>query len=576
LHSLRAIPLNLPRRPTVSRSYAPLRQITFLGGDQVLAEILRWEDDKIELRLRGGQTTGVSREAIAAVGVSRGEVELLYESFELDVAAGIATPEVVVKPTIDAKWLDPARAAGGDRSLNLAGISKPLVYAFPALPEASRVQFWFRIEEDADGLKTRPTELRVDFNFQGGNDSSRWRLNATANGASISFPGGSNEPVTSQAVTLKKGWHCLTAAFLDDHAICVVDDALLMLVGRSPGRLHSIRLNGTANVWIDELQVSQFTPRSDESAVRPSTQDDCVALLDGDQWFGRVKQVSSTKVTLVGPAGARLAAWPQLDSLALRQSDRATFKREPQSGLWAAIELQANVDRPRQGSDRIVAAIAQINRDFIIVAHPWLGEIAIGWSDVARIEPLFYGTAITVDARRLHLGDAIREDFQRPTPDGTEWSGEFEIASSLPADAEVWLSLDATDLEPAGPGTPPASPFLKELRSGRLRTDLTINDHAAGDLNRWIRSRAAPAHPDRLRCRLPANLLRVGRNSFRISQVPLKETGMGYDNCELSNIRIEIVEPSLQFKSSLPFERRLPGAEFRPAASTVPVAIPVR
>ena len=96
--------LNLPRRPRVSRSSTPLRQFTLLGGDRFLAEILRWEDNEIELRLRGGQTVLVPRAVVAGISVPNGETELLYESFE--PAAASAVTSVIERPTIDAKWLD--------------------------------------------------------------------------------------------------------------------------------------------------------------------------------------------------------------------------------------------------------------------------------------------------------------------------------------------------------------------------------------------------------------------------------------------------------------------------------------
>lgn len=546
--------LNLPRRPRVSRSSVPLRQFTLLGGDRFLAEILRWEDNEIELRLRSGQTVRVPRAVVAGVSVPNGETELLYESFE-PAAAGAVT-SLVERPSIDAKWLDADCSAGGLASLNMARVPEPVVYNVTGLPEASRVQFWFRIDEpagaksevqtkdSADELKAHATGLRVDFDFQTDDAESRWSLSTASDSASMSVRGRADDSATKQAVTLSHGWHCLTAAFLGDHAVCVVDDALLVSAVRSAGRLRSIRFAATGPVWIDDLQISRVQIATEGSPVRPSTQDDCIALHNGDRLFGRVAQGTSAGVALTGPAGDRLVAWHTVHHVALRQPDRAAAGRSPSVGLWAAIEFQPSLDRPQQPSDRIMATIIDVDRNVVVVAHPWLGNFAIAWNQVARVEPQFIGQCLTVDARTLHLGNAIRDDFQRPIPDGTEWSGQFDVPPmSLTPNAEAWLSLDAVDLEPSGPLTPPASPFLKELRLGRLLTELTINDQRAGDLNRWIRFRATPDHPERLRCRLPADSLRTGRNVFRLRQIPLKESGTSVDNCELSNLRIEIVEP---------------------------------
>jgi hypothetical protein len=546
--------LNRPWRPGVSRSSSPLRQFTLLGGDRFLAEIVRWEDQQIELRLRGGQTVPVPRAAIAGVGVPNGEADLVYESFE-QVSAGGKSPGVE-RPTIIETALDTGDSAGGLASLKLLGLPQRVLYSFPELPTASRVQFWFRVgESDAD----RP-ELRVDFNFQAGSvqsggvqtgnvqtgeTASRWRMTAGHRSAEMTVDGQLDDSATRRTVSLRRGWHCLTAAFLDDRVVCVVDEALLASSNRPAGRLRSVEFAATAPAWIDDLHVGRMMAPVNTLPVRPSPQDDCVALHDGDRLFGRIARVTSENVVLTGPAGDRVVSWNDVDKMALRQSDRAASGRPTSPGLWAQLEFQSNVDRPRQPPDRMTATITDIRRDFLVVDHPWLGEFAIDWNQVARIEPQFNGRCLTIDARTLHLGDAIRADFQRPVPDGTEWSGGFDIGPlPVSGNAEVWLSLDAVDLEPAGSQTPPGSPFLKELRSGRLLTELTINDQRAGDLNRWIRFRAAPDRPERLRCRLPLDALRTGRNELRLRQIPFKESGTRFDNCELSNLRLEIVEPA--------------------------------
>lgn len=549
--SLANFSINFPRSPRVSRSSTPLRQIQLRGGDRITAEIVRWEDDDVELRLRGGQAVAIPRSAIADVSVPDGEIECLYAAFERELPASFNADTVVIEPSIDASWLDSVHAAGGKRSLNITDPSQPVEFTFPSPLEASRVQFWFLIEPPIDVVsngasvakRALPPGLRVELNFTEAETPSQWSVIVTADDATVSLKGGAENLATRQTVPLSRGWHCLTAGLFLDHAICAVDQSLLVSTVRSPGKLRSIRVTSGSPAWIDDMQISRLKDVTQQLVARASTQDDCVARHDGDQWFGRVRQVTAAEVLLANASESRSAAWPQIDRIALRQADRPAPMRSMPAGLWARIEFQPNIDRPRQAPDQIRATITQVNHDDFVVAHPSLGAFAIGWSQTARIDPLFFGRVIAVDARTVHLGDAIRADFRRPVPDGTEWSAEFEVPPRvLGPDAEAWLSMDVVDLEPSGADTPPGSPFLKELRAGKLLTKVEVNNEPAGDLNRWIRFRATPERPERLRCRIPTTLLRSGPNTILLRQTPLQETGTSFDNSELSNFAIEILD----------------------------------
>lgn len=552
--SLANLSLNFPRSPGLSCSSAPLRQIQLRGGDRITAEIVRWEDEEIELRLRGGQTVAISRSAIAEVSVPDGEIESLYAAFERELPVFFDSDTLAIQPSINANWLDSVHAAGGKRSLNLARASQPVEITFASPIEASRVQFWFQIGQPIGVIASDasvaqnilPPGLRIELNFSGEEPQSQWSVVVTANEATVSINGGTENRATRQTVPLSRGWHCLTAALFTDHALCAVDQSLLVSTVRSPGMLRSIRMSSGSPAWIDDMQISRLNSVPRPTVVRASTQDDCVARQDGDQWFGRARQVTATGVLLSSATESRSIPWQQIERIALRQADRPAPNRALPAGLWARLEFQPSIDRPRQAPDQIRGIVTHVNRDYFVVAHPSLGDFAIGWNQIARIDPLFFGRMIAVDARTVHLGDAIREDFRRPVPDGTEWSAEFEVPPrELGPETEIWLSLDAVDLEPSGVETPPGSPFLKELRAGNLLTKVEVNDEPAGDLNCWIRFRATPERPERLRCRIPTELLRSGPNTIRFRQTPLQESGARFDNCELSNFGIEILDVTM-------------------------------
>ncbi|MBS0204244.1 MAG: hypothetical protein JSS49_15180 [Planctomycetes bacterium] len=522
-----------PRRPASSRSFSPLRQIVLLGGDRFTAEVIGWENESIELLLAGGQHVSVSRAAVVSISVPTGELEQLYESFE---GTGMLEPSgnpLVTRSAMDDTLRDPRQSASGARSLRLGAV--PVTYTLQGLEE-SRVQFWFRVDE----VSPPAAELQVQFDFQGDADAA-WSLRAAGRRAGMSIPGQVSERMP--VVILKPGWHCLVAVFGNDRSFCSVDDSLVATTSRSPGKLRGLRLSAQGEAWVDDLIVSQVQ-EPQLPIIRPSTQDDCVAFHDGTLLFGRVKRVTAEQIVLAGQAEDRTVSWRQVDRIVTRQVDRTVSGHPSQTGLWASFEFQASVDRPRQPSDRMEATITDINRDFVKVSHPWLGEFAIGWNRIVKIEPQSFGRRLVVDGRQMHLGDAIRDDFQRPVPDGTEWIASVDTTTtSISSETQVWLILDVTEVEPASLETPPASPFLKDLRSGKLLTELTVNEHPLGSLNARLRFNAPTGHPQRLRMLVPRASWNPGPNVIKLYQIPLKESGTVFDNCEVSNLRLEFVTP---------------------------------
>lgn len=532
----------MPARHDVARSSLPLKQITLLGGDRLTAEILRWDDTEVELRMQDLKFV-VPRTAIVDVQTPRGERDVFYESFDQSSAESAELPGAVKRPVIDGDWLETPDPNESRRGLNIGKAMQPVGYVFPQPIHGSRIQFWFRVGDsgvqspDSDGAKP---DAALSIQFDG---AEKLIVQATKSEVSASISGAADRSITRQTVALNSGWHCLTALLHQERTVVIVDQSLLWSANRSLGPLGEVRFSGQGSAWIDDLQVSQFEAVTNTRPARPSTEDDCLALHGGEELFGRISQVTAAGVRLTDSAGERLIGWSQVVGFGLRQTDQVATRALSPIGLSAVIELQASLDRPQQATDRLDVMVVHNDRDFVIVVHPWLGRFAILWDRIARIVPQFFGQSMTLDARRRHLGDAIRDDFQRQMPDGTEWSVKFQLpAQARLTDGQLWLVLDVVDLEPAGLQTPPGSPFLQELRAGQLLTKISINNQPAGDLNRWIQYRANPDRPERIRCLLPKEL-RVGENVIRLHQIPLKSSGSRFDNCELSNLRLEIVEP---------------------------------
>ena len=541
---------DFPRRPIVSQSSTPFREVTFLGGDRVLAEITGFQDQFCKLRLRRGQPVTVPRAAIASIRPVASERDLLFESFDALPISVKTDRDPAALTASGLLTLDTARAFGGAASLNLASIGSPWTWTLPTPPRIARIQFWFRVDARP---ATRPRDsgrpagpLQIEFAFDAASGGSIWSLTISPDDARLRAHG-ATPSTTTQTVPLSKGWHCLTAAFQDDSALCMIDSSLVISTSHSPGHCRSLRMASGSDAWIDQLQISQATPPELESRPIPSGQEDSLFLQSGDQWFGRIKDVTDVAVSIMGPAGAREIPWSQIRSVDFVQASAPVASHLSDSGLVAEIQCQTFVDRPGQPPDRLTGTVTQYHAEGLDLVHPWLGRLAIPNRDIARIRPRYFGRAFTLDGRRLHLGDAIRVDFRRPIPDGAGWIAQVDL-KNVPgtSDAAVWLTMDVTDLEPCGPDTPPGSPYLKELRAGRLLTEVTVNNAPAGSLNEWIRFRASSEHAERLRCRIPSSLLKQGGlNTIRLHQSARKESGTGFDNCEIANMRLEFVDQPL-------------------------------
>ena len=303
--------------------------------------------------------------------------------------------------------------------------------------------------------------------------------------------------------------------------------------------LRSLRFVAREGLWIDDLLVSRLEEEASPFVFRLLHASDAVATHSGEEFFGRVTRVAPRGITLDGIAGEAMLPWSRVAAVGFRPADSPlSGPTEPLAGLVARIECQPLVDRPQLLADTITATIVATDHDGLDVSHPLLGKFPLRWRDIRRIMPLFVGQDLVLDARRVHLGESIRADFRRPLPDGTEWHREFVLTAKPPGD--VWLSLLATDLEPSGLETPPGSAFLKELRAGQLLTEVFVNDQLIGDLNRLLRYRASPGQPERLRLSLPQESLRAGVNTVRLRQRPRTENGSDYDDCELSDLRLEL------------------------------------
>ena len=510
--------LDLPRRARVTRAHRPLRQFTFVDGDRISGELLSSTNDSLQIRLAGGHVVAVSKSSIESITVPPGEVEMVKQ------------PSLMVSPQ--------------EASTTVAIPHEP--------SQGTRVQFWFRVEQIVP--ETNGDRMSFDFDVPDPNNNATERLALQLDGtrlAVVERPHGSAH-WTTQSVELTAGWHCLTTVGSSAHFLCLVDELLLASSSDFEASLRSIHFAPRPGFEITDLLVSSLRghTRDDERlefSGRSFEEDDVVSTHAGDEYFGRIESLDESGVRLNGIAGEGAWPWTRLAGVAFRSAERpVSSPLTPTSGIVARLDWQPFVDRPLLPRDRLTVTILAVDRETLLVTHPWLGQFLVPWRSVQRVTPLFVGRTQVIDARRVHLGDSIRADFRRPRPDGTSWRGEFEVkldAHDREEHSNAWLSFDAADLEPSHLDTPPQSPFLKELRAGRLVTEVLLNGRPVGELNRLVRFKASPEKPDHLRCPLPRESLRSGTNTLELRQRPRTENGSDFDDAEFSNVRLEVRGP---------------------------------
>ena len=527
--------IDLPRRMRVSHSSRSLRQVTFVDGDRLLAECLDWGSQVATFRLLSGQTISVPVTAVARMAEPPGEVTLVEESFELGSPVE-ADPDV-------SPLLDETQSIDGRRSLRIKSRSAGFRRAFDPPLTASRIEFSFKVDF-GDQSASCGEWLLERMNSEAQIEPIIIRVESGRSVSVVGIPVGDGAYI--QRITLTEGWHSFTAITTSERCELILDQALLAKFPMKQSSMKAIAIrppveSSTGMLWIDGFHVHRLIPREERSSSTPPAFDaDTVELASGDTLFGRLLEVAPNSAAIEILGQKRLLPSSFYAGLAWQQPKRAISQSVSNTfpvGFLSKMELQSFADRPECEAEQLIVTIVQSDSDRIVALHSLIGELTLRWSEIARIEPLFFGQSILLDARQFHLGNSIRSDFVRQRPDGTE----IQTTVSLPTipTGRTYLSLRAAELEAAGRDAPIASPFLAELRAGKLTTEVFVNDSLVGTLNSLLRFKARAQHPERIRLEFPHSLLKVGQNLIRLKQKPRSESNYEYDDCEIDQLRLE-------------------------------------
>jgi hypothetical protein len=529
----------LPNQPRVSRSHRPLRQITLRNGDRLVGECLDWGSQVASFRLQIGGVVAVPVAAIAAVENSPGEIDVLIEPFEKTSASG-------EHPVLES-MLDESQAAGGQSSLRIDASFPEFRRVFEPPLASARIEFAFLVGRDGD-LSTSG-EWQIDWDNV---NSEKPIVVCVDAGRSISVAasGSDKSPLSPPTLKLSEGWHSFIALIEADRTRLIVDDAILEARATPQGSVKALQFRTAGppskNVlWIDELQVQKLATMDLDRSPVTAINRDVLRTEAGDELFGKITGMTEKSVTFEIVGQTRSIPRNQLTALNWNQPTSVVHQSiVPKTGVVARLFMQSFVDRPECNPEEMTVTIRSVDSTHLAVQHPLIGDMTIRWSDVSRIEPLFFGQSLLIDARNFHLGNSIRTDLQRQWPDGTSLRGEFHLIN-IP-NGQAYLSLAVAEIEASGTEAPRGSPYLAELRAGNLITEVSVNDHKLCSLNQLIRFKPLSGSPERVRIPIPPAILKLGHNTFQLRQKPLKPEGQDFDDGEIGNIRIDF-EQLLKF-----------------------------
>ena len=527
-------------RATVVGPAGPLRQIVLRGGERLAGTLVGLDAQAGTFLIGGTGRVTVPRDLLSSVGRIGRWRDVLYEDFEPTTAS--------LGSAVEQENTELAQETAGAGVLRI-GARTHRTQTFESPIAAGRVELRFRRGERA----ASGAGGGVEFVFASGSDRSVLRV--TLGGADrplVESPAGAS--LATQRLHPRDGWQRLAVQFGAGRLEMLIDEHVLAS-GSLTGELAEVRISGgyakaaveggsrasaegtgaAGALLVDDLVVQQQMAESVQGASTRHVGGDMVELDSGDRLFGTITRADSHHVEVQGVFGIVKRRWSDVVRIALDHEQPPTHP-PPIAGLWARVVLQPPL---AAGEEELALELAMqaVRDEHVVARHAILGDMRLPLAGVRRIEPQFVGVRLLLSRDVHHLGDEVRVGFRRPTPTGPRLAGEFAL-ESVPAGAAVF-AVEVAALEPSGPDTPLGSPFLRELRSGHLVTELFVNEQRIARLNEALRWRASPDDPQRIRIAIPRGVLRAGSNLWKIEQRPARDDPQEFDDAEIGPITIE-------------------------------------
>lgn len=388
------------------------------------------------------------------------------------------------------------------------------------------------------GPETIGTTVIVELSFQRGNRLVPVHVLLAPGEDLWGFATPEGPPSAIEPVARQPGWHRIRFDIEADRIQASVDNAVLSVIHQPLGRLVAIRVRaetsdepqaapGTSSpVYVDDLQVYERLPAVLER--QPARDQDEVMLHDGQQFYGKLSELSNDSITLQSTGAALRFPWKDVYAvfLAPRPGVPALL-----NGQRVRVVFRVGTDSGAVAPSNLEGILKGLSDDSVHLLHPVLGQVIIPFSAVNYFLPGRYGNWLLIDHRFHHLGDEVDLDLQRPYPEGNELAWTFELPR---VPSTTWLVADVVDLEPMQEG----APYFQQLKEGFLRTELVVNGHSVDFLNRYVLL-GNRREPKRIRVELPADVLRPGENTLELRQKAQKGRPGSYDDFGIFGLGIE-------------------------------------
>lgn len=524
-------------------SRTPLRRFGIRGGDSIDGELLEIRDGRARLRFWNETPIEIPLTWLDTFGPLPGERDQLFESFD-------ATPkdwkvergELLVEAAVHDD------EAG--KALVLRGATEIRV-PFPRPWTTGRIALRYRIERGPKDAGENAPRFGVVFPIKTNGGVAHVRIAFR----SSSLPRLELQPgarVDHQPLAEREGWRSLIVLVREGRVRVLVDGQLRAQSEIPDGTVEGLTLSSErASVaddesgprfLVDDLQIQRA---AGPVAARREWRHDSLLLHSGDELFGSLRGAADSGVT-----------WETSErSIAFPWSDVARVALRPQPGSWHAVEgcvarvvLAAPSDHlpaapssaESNGMASLLGAIVSVSESTLELHHPVLGNLDVPLAAVRRIEPRYHGTLLLVDPDVHHLGTSARMDFQHPRPEGTQHESGFSLELPDTRLQRAFVAASVRDVEPAGPTTPPGSPFLAELKAGGLRTDVLCNGLRLGDLNGVLTWKRGVNDQQTVRLPVTPAMLKSGRNVLRFVQRPARSDPTSFDDCEIGPVYLEL------------------------------------
>jgi hypothetical protein len=379
--------------------------------------------------------------------------------------------------------------------------------------------------------------LGATFRGPSGPASLRLVLGWAEESLAVESPDGPSLAVQRLART--PGWHRLTLRFGPDQIEIAVDGKELAH-GKGPaGALDQIKLatslHGSTSppkelaAYVREIQLIRFAEPPASLEIDP-TQDEA-RLVVGDQLYGIIRKADAEHVTIAVLDKIATLFWSEVAGLCFR---RVPAPGEPIEGLLARVHWRPAAGEPARDLDFAEGALVEVSDSAITLATSYSGTLSIPRDRVARLSVLDRGRRLVIDPAAHHLGDNIRTTppfLDPPMPEGGVLERSFDGGSIVGSHA--FLVLDVIDVV----GETAGSPYSNLIAKGELRTYVAINGKRIDYINRYITS--ANETPERIKIRIPPELLKPGQNTLRIEQTGIANDPTWFDDLGILQIAVQ-------------------------------------